>query len=360
MPAARSTRPRLPQRRDARSRLGLPLAAALCLCLLAVLVARGSAAPGAQAATPSDVARAGSSVGHAAPRGITVRAYPIAGAWDWEPLEFSESATDGSRDLGWLDAGDQGLELSNDPGSFVTHTDSAPPTIRSAGNGAPAWKVIGRSVRGRPIVAARFGTGTRHVLVIGGVHGNEAGTAVAAKFAASLARHPAAVPVGARIDVIRCLNPDGAALGARGNARKVDLNRNLPTRNWRSRLRRSDPSSSLGLRGGARPGSEPETRALLAYLKQGFAVVISLHSHAGILDGAGPGGRTLARRMSRLCGLPAGHLSYQAAITGSLGDYVPEKYGIPIITVELSDAPLGSGLRAALLISARPAATSTR
>jgi murein peptide amidase A len=217
---------------------------------------------------------------------------------------------------------------------------------------APTWSVIGRSVRRRPIVAARFGSGTRHVLIVGGVHGDEAGTAVAKKFAAYLARHPEAVPAGAQIDVIRCLNPDGYALHTRGNARHVDLNRNLPTRNWRRRLRRGDPAASLGLSGGRRHGSEPETRALLAYLKRGFDVVVSLHSHAGIIDAGGPGGRALARRMSRLCGLPAGHLSYQASITGSLGDYVPAEYGIPIVTVELRSAKLGRGLRSALLVCA--------
>ena len=224
---------------------------------------------------------------------------------------------------------------------------SARVTVRSE------WVVIGRSVRGRRIVAAQFGEGLRRILVIGGVHGDEAGTPVAARFAAYLATHPEAVPAGARIDVIRCLDPDGRALNTRGNARGVDLNRNLPTADWRGILRRGDPSALLGLSGGSRPDSEPETKALLAYLKQGFAVVVSLHSHAGVLDSSGPGGGALARRMSRLCGLPVGRLSYQAYITGSLGGYVPKKYGIPIVTVELRNATFGRGLRSALLVAAR-------
>ncbi|MEI6725694.1 MAG: M14 family zinc carboxypeptidase [Actinomycetes bacterium] len=221
------------------------------------------------------------------------------------------------------------------------------------GAAGPDWSVIGRSLRGRPILAARFGSGARHVLIVGGVHGDEAGTAVATKFAAYLARHPDAVPAGAQIDVIRCLNPDGYALHTRGNSRHVDLNRNLPTRNWRRRLKPGDPAAMLGLSGGRRPGSEPETRALLAYLERGFDAVVSLHSHAGIIDAGGPGGKALARRMSRLCGLPAGHLSYQASITGSLGGYVPAKYRIPIVTVELKGAKLSRGLRSALLVGAR-------
>jgi protein MpaA len=297
-------------RRFVSSRAGYFLAAVLGLCALAGLIALGVAEPRAQAASTGGVSQTAASV--SAPRtagGGAVR-QAAAGA-------------------------------------------AAPQAAASTREAAPAWSVIGRSLRGRPIRAARFGGGTRHVLILGGVHGDEAGTAVARKFAAYLARHPDAVPAGAQIDVIRCLNPDGYALHTRGNARHVDLNRNLPTRNWRRRLKRGDPAASLGLNGGRGPGSEPETRALLAYLRQGFDVVVSLHSHAGIIDAGGPGGRALARRLSRLCGLPHGHLSYQASITGSLGEYVPARYGIPIVTVELKSAMLTRGLRSALLVCAR-------
>jgi predicted deacylase len=233
--------------------------------------------------------------------------------------------------------------------SFGLHAAPA----QAAGTGSVPWSVVGHSVRGRPIVAALFGDGARRVLVIGGVHGDEAGTAVALQLARYLSSHPAAVPAGAQIEVIRCLNPDGYALRTRGDVRHVDLNRNLPTTDWRRRLKRGDPSSILGLNGGRRPGSEPETKALLGCLEQGFAVVVSLHSHAGILDPGGPGGKVLARRMSRLCGLPVGHLSYQASITGSLGEYVPARYEIPIITVELRSTRLGRRLRSALLVVAK-------
>ena len=174
----------------------------------------------------------------------------------------------------------------------------------------PWWYTIGHSVQHRAIVVARFGTGARRLLVIGGVHGDEYGTAVATRFAAYLAAHPGAVPAGARIDVIRCANPDGYAHHTRGNARHVDLNRNLPTANWTRRLSAGDEPGDPGLTGGRSPGSEPETKALLAYLRTGFAAVVSLHSRAGILDCDGPGARALGRRMSQLCGLPVGRLSY--------------------------------------------------
>jgi len=217
----------------------------------------------------------------------------------------------------------------------------------------PWWYTIGHSVQHRAIVVARFGTGARRLLVVGGVHGNEYGTAVAQRFAAYLAAHPGAVPAGARIDVIRCANPDGYAHGTRGNARHVDLNRNLPTANWTHLLSAGDEPGNPGLTGGRSPGSEPETKALLAYLRTGFAAVVSLHSRAGILDCDGPGARALGRRMSKLCGLPVGRLSYDPSITGSLGEFVPARYHVPVVTVELRSTALSAGLRAALLAAAK-------
>jgi predicted deacylase len=117
---------------------------------------------------------------------------------------------------------------------------------------------------GRAIVATRFGSGARRVLYVGGVHGNEYGTAVATKFVSYLIAHPNAVAFGARIEVVRCLNPDGLVHHTRGNARRVDLNRNLPAHDWRGRLYPASEPPGSNLTGGSGPGSEPETKALLA------------------------------------------------------------------------------------------------
>ncbi len=213
--------------------------------------------------------------------------------------------------------------------------------------------VAGRSVRGRAIGVTRFGAGARRVLILAGVHGDEYGTPVASALERYLLAHARALPTGARVDVLACANPDGYAARTRGNARRVDLNRNLPTRNWRRRLRARDASSLLGLSGGRSPGSEPETKAVRELLATRYDAVVSLHSRAGILDCSGPGARALGRRMSRLCGLPLGRLWYDPYITGSLGRFVPERYAIPIVTVELRRARLDAGLRAALLEPAR-------
>jgi predicted deacylase len=202
---------------------------------------------------------------------------------------------------------------------------------------------------------ASFGTGTgRRVLVIGGVHGGEHGARAAKQLAVYLHAHPEAVPAGATIDIIRCLNPDADAAGTRGNAHGVDLNRNMPTANWRRRLSASDQSRSMfHCTGGASAGSEPEVKVLLAQLDKGYDSVLSLHSHGGFFDANGPGGRSLARRMSAAGGLKLDKVAYDASITGSMGQFIPEEHKIPIVTVELDKRHLSQRMIEALLVPAR-------
>src|SRR5207248_7587891 len=86
--------------------------------------------------------------------------------------------------------------------------------------------LLGRSVDGHTIAAVEVGDPDtqRKTLVVGCIHGNErAGIAIAKRL----------MPTGpAETDlwIITNLNPDGAAAATRGNAHRVDLNRNFP---WR-------------------------------------------------------------------------------------------------------------------------------
>jgi protein MpaA len=211
------------------------------------------------------------------------------------------------------------------------------------------WTTIGASVEHRPILMMSFGNGAMPVLVVGGVHGDEYGSSAALAFATYLDGHPSAIPAGCRIDVIWCLDPDGRAHDWRGNAHRVDLNRNMPTSDWRSVLLPGDGSARLGLNGGSAPASEPETRALLAVLQTGYRAVISLHSPGGFIDFDGPGGATLAAIMAQASHLPVGHVGYQSSITGSMGEYVPARYHIPLLTIELRSPKLSPGIARALL-----------
>lgn len=231
----------------------------------------------------------------------------------------------------------------------VVETAAVPPALGSAPG---AEERLGGSVEGRAITIRSFGSGDRAVLYVGNIHGDEHGTAVARAFVDHLLDETDEVPAGARIDVIECLNPDGMAADTRGNARKVDLNRNMPSANWSAELDPRDASYARKCNGGASAGSEPETQALLKALGRGYDAVVMLHSSGGIVDFDGPGGEELARRMSEACGLPVSHLGYQAYIRGSVGQFVPERYSIPVITLELESGELSSGLRDALLEAA--------
>jgi protein MpaA len=218
---------------------------------------------------------------------------------------------------------------------------------------APTRLVIGTSVQGREIELYAFGSGEWRVLVIGGVHGDEYGGRVVKAFLEYLEQLPEAVPDGASIQLVPSVNPDGEAAGTRGNANAVDVNRNFPSQDWRSELNAGDRPTT-GLTGGSSPGSEPETRALLSVLEDGWDLVISLHSSGGIVDPDGEGGMAIAQRMSELSGLPLGGLNYQAQITGSLGVFVPERYQVPVITLELKSASLTEGIKDALLAALVP------
>ena len=114
--------------------------------------------------------------------------------------------------------------------------------------------VIGHSVRGRPIRAYHLGEpGKRTVLLIATMHGDEGRPRLILQ-ALRTGR-----PVrGIDLWVVPTYNPDGLARGTRKNAHGVDLNRNFPYR-W------ADLDGSY--ESGPRPGSEPETRAMMRFLR---------------------------------------------------------------------------------------------
>jgi hypothetical protein len=116
-------------------------------------------------------------------------------------------------------------------------------------------KILGYSVRHRPITAYHVGdTASRPTAVIlGQMHGDEhAGVTLAN----SVIRATVSVE-GINLWVIPTMNPDGDAAHTRQNAHHVDLNRNWPD-HW-TRLTGQYHS-------GPEPLSEPETRAMYAFL----------------------------------------------------------------------------------------------
>ena len=118
---------------------------------------------------------------------------------------------------------------------------------------------------GRPIRAWRLGEpGKRRVVLISTMHGNEPHTR---QILTSLRDGR---PIrGIDLWVIPTYNPDGLARHSRRNARGVDLNRNFPN-DW--------VDLDGNYESGPRPGSEPETRAVMRFLKRIDPVrLISFH-----------------------------------------------------------------------------------
>ena len=159
---------------------------------------------------------------------------------------------------------------------------------------APQALVIGHSVQGRSIVAYERGDRSAPAtLVVGVIHGSEpAGLGVIAQ----LRRLP--LPPHVHLWLVPTANPDGLAAGRRQNAHGVDLNRNWPAA-W---VRNGVPWD--GYYSGPRPMSEPENRAMRAFiLRVKPKLTIWYHQPLDEVYGSDPHVAVL-KRYARLTGLP--------------------------------------------------------
>jgi protein MpaA len=167
--------------------------------------------------------------------------------------------------------------------------------VASAAGAAPQSQVVlGHSVRGRPIVAYERGDRSAPAtLVVGVIHGTEpAGLAVISR----LRRMP--LPPHVHLWLVPTVNPDGLAAGTRQNAHGVDLNRNWPVA-WTRNGRPWDGAYS-----GPRPLSEPENRAMRAFiLRIRPKLTIWYHQPLDEVYGSDPHVAVL-KRYARLTGLP--------------------------------------------------------
>jgi murein DD-endopeptidase MepM/ murein hydrolase activator NlpD len=212
---------------------------------------------------------------------------------------------------------------------------------------ADAEQIIGRSVRGRPIVAHRIGDGLLKVVLVGDIHGAyEANThELAQQLLVHFQAHPEEVPANVSLWIIPTMNPDGLALGHRWNANDVDLNRNADTdldgcggNDWSP-----DTVGHEGAHpgaGGAYPFSEPEARAVRDFLDDAW-IAVFYHSAAEAIfvdtcQRHAPTAR-LAQVLSAATGYPVpaeGWVGYP--VTGDFGDYLAGE-GVASVTVELTD-----------------------
>ena len=187
-------------------------------------------------------------------------------------------------------------------------------------------RTIGMSVRGRPIRAWRLGEpGKRRVVLISTMHGNEPHTR---RILESL-RDGRAIR-GIDLWVIPTYNPDGLARGTRRNARGVDLNRNFP-HEW------ADLDGNY--ESGPAPASEPETRAVMAFLEEIDPLrVVSFHQPLNGVDTDTKEPR-FARRLARALRLPRTSLDCGGRCHGTMTMWFNHHFRGAALTVEYPAHP---------------------
>jgi protein MpaA len=184
---------------------------------------------------------------------------------------------------------------------------------------------IGTSVQGRAIVAVHRWTdgATRTAVVIGSMHGDErAGMRVVRRL------RTAPLPAGLDLWLVRTVNPDGTAADRRTNAHGVDLNRNFP-RHW---VRSGAGTTTWS---GPAAASEPETRAVRAFLREQPRTTLVLHQPLFGVDSYRAKSMTLVRRLSRATGLPVRSFDCQGGCHGTLTDWHNTRLDGRAVTVEL-------------------------
>lgn len=200
--------------------------------------------------------------------------------------------------------------------------------------------VIGYSVQGRPITAYYFGNGSQTILFTGGIHGEERSAQQTMQaWADYLMVNGYKIPADKRVVVVPNLNPDGIARNMRYNANNVNLGRNYPSANWQASI--DTASGTLPTGGGTEPGSEPETKAIMALTAQlRPRLEISFHAQ-GSLVGANKVADSVSIGNIYASTVRYGTMYNNAeevmgySITGEYEEWMGEKFGIPAILIEL-------------------------
>lgn len=186
--------------------------------------------------------------------------------------------------------------------------------------------IFGHTTSGLPILGHRFGSRGPHVMIIGGVHGDEIEGVWAAQ--GLLAKFSENFSAAVRVTLVPMFNLDGVITRERRNARMVDLNRNLPSKDWTSEVatERYNP--------GPAANSESENQALVRFLdKEKPAFILSLHSWKPMLNINGDC-RAEAESLAKATGYVIEEtIGYPTP--GCLGTYAGLERGMPTLTYEV-------------------------
>lgn len=238
------------------------------------------------------------------------------------------------------------LTVAPTTGVLLTETPLIQPDAEMLPRSSPAASLppdmilVGRSVEGRDIIARRIGSGARVLLLVGGIHGGWEDNTVTLihELIAHFEANPDDILPGMALMFVPVANPDGIPHGraeaGRFNANGVDLNRNWGCE-WSADARWRDQSVNAG----DEPFSEPETRALSAFIQNLQPVtVLFYHSAAGGVYAGNCEGDHGSALMSQILGQATGYSYGQAfsayRVTGTAASWV-DGLGIPSADVEL-------------------------
>jgi len=222
-------------------------------------------------------------------------------------------------------------------------------------------EVIGKSAGGRDIMAYHYGTGSKEILLVGGIHGGYSwNTALLAyQMMDYFDANPTAIPSGIKVTIIPVLNPDGlnrvvdstgrfkptdvstspeARIAGRFNANNVDLNRNFDC-NWQA----TAVWQSKTVSGGTKVFSELEAQAIRDYAqKPEITAVIAWYSSAGGVfssscNGAVAETQTMTDVYAKASGYPAHKDFDYYEISGDMTNWFA-KNNVPAIGVVLTSS----------------------
>ncbi len=207
-------------------------------------------------------------------------------------------------------------------------------------------QVIGSSVAGRPLEVYQFGIGPVEKMIVAGIHGGYEWNTIelADELIDYLKNYPDVIPPDQTLYILRALNPDGLArsksFGGRANENNVDINRNFPS-NWQAEWPRNGCWDYIPITGGKAAASEPETRALMAFIQaHDIQALISYHSAAlGIFPGGQPpdtGSLSLAESLAAVIDYPYPPIDTGCIYTGQFVDWASDQ-GIPAVDIELTN-----------------------
>lgn len=187
-------------------------------------------------------------------------------------------------------------------------------------------KIIGRTALEKPILAHFWNQKSKvNILMLGGVHGDETEGVTGAL--GVLDKIFDNYPFKFNFILIPCLNVDGLFAKTRQNANGVDLNRNLPTKDW------SPEFTKFRYYPGKKPLSEPENQALIKILTDNkFNFIFTLHSWKPMLNTNGDCSQIVdvLHEMTGYKIVP--DIGYPTP--GSLGAYGSNDNNIPTLTYE--------------------------